>query len=237
MRFLHKLKNKITDISGYWIYKKKHLPSGIDLYFDFENKFKDYEIKMIFDVGGNVGQSIIEFKKHFPKATIYSFEPVKSTFDKLKVESSKFANVFCNHFGMGSSPGQLEIFIEQFSFWNSILPVDGGAQGASKETINIRTVDDFMNENKIIEIDLLKTDTEGFDLEVLKGATNALRNKSINFIFSEVGFHPNDKRHTNLHELIVYLREYDYYFYSLYNLQGEGTSWMYANALFVKRMQ
>jgi len=35
---------------------------------------------IIFDVGANIGQSIISFKKNFPNSIIHSFEPCKKFF-------------------------------------------------------------------------------------------------------------------------------------------------------------
>jgi FkbM family methyltransferase len=60
------------------------------------------------------------------------------------------------------------------------------------ELITIRTLDSFWAEQNINNIDLLKTDTEGFDLEVLKGAEAMLRAQQIQFILAEVTFHPKN---------------------------------------------
>ncbi len=50
------------------------------------------------------------------------------------------------------------------------------------------TLDRFAAVHKLDRIDLLKTDTENFDLEVIKGGQELLGDGKISFIYSEVGF-------------------------------------------------
>ena len=55
---------------------------------------------IIFDVGGNKGQSIELFKKIFKNPTIHSFEPIKSEFDNLK-ENLAVIKIFLNNIVSG----------------------------------------------------------------------------------------------------------------------------------------
>ena len=47
-------------------------------------------------------------------------------------------------------------------------------------------LDDYVRENKIKFIDILKIDTQGYELEILKGSLNAIKNKKINCIILEI---------------------------------------------------
>jgi hypothetical protein len=51
------------------------------------------EIKVIFDVGANVVQSISKFIRTFSTAKIFAFEPVSKTYNRLKKGFSKNENV------------------------------------------------------------------------------------------------------------------------------------------------
>ena len=67
------------------------------------NKLCDNEIKVIFDVGGHHGESIIFFNKNFNICKIYSFEPLKNNFFKLKENTVKISKkVIYFNFALGN---------------------------------------------------------------------------------------------------------------------------------------
>ncbi|HEV2717922.1 MAG TPA: FkbM family methyltransferase, partial [Terriglobales bacterium] len=81
----------------------------------------------------------------------------------------------------------------------------------------------------------LKTDTEGFDLEVLKGAEVMLRARQIQFILAEVTFHPENTYHTSFFRFAEYLQGLKYHFVDLYDDDLASFSrppLPYCNALF-----
>lgn len=77
---------------------------------------------------------------------------------------------------------------------------------ASNESAEIRALDYFCAEQKVNYIDLLKVDTEGLDLEVLKGAEAMLRSHKIP-ILAEVSFDPDNTYHTSFFRLAEYLHD------------------------------
>ena len=107
-----------------------------------------------------------------------------------------------------------------------------------KETICISTIDEYCIQNNIKNIDLLKIDTEGYEMNVLEGAFDMLKGKKISFIFCEVGFLQSNKRNTSFSELCEYLSLKGFNFYSLYQMSDHD--WkngnVFANALFVNKL-
>jgi hypothetical protein len=79
----------------------------------------------------------------------------------------------------------------------------------------------------------LKIDTEGYEIEVLKGGHDFLKKQNIDFIYAEVGFELDDKQHTNWNKLIDFMHSYSYrfagFFESVYN---NKSTLIYSNALF-----
>ena len=57
------------------------------------------------------------------------------------------------------------------------------------ETVDIVTLDEFCQTKRIDQINYLKIDTEGGDLEVLKGAANMLTEQRIDFVEVEAGIY------------------------------------------------
>jgi FkbM family methyltransferase len=66
--------------------------------------------------------------------------------------------------------------IDDLSLWYKIKSfIIGGSPKSSfiyEEKVNVMKLDDFCNNHKISNIDLLKIDTEGHEKEVLEGALN-----------------------------------------------------------------
>jgi hypothetical protein len=113
------------------------------------------------------------------------------------------------------------------------------SDGKVANLVEIMPLDAYALEAGIEMIYLLKTDTEGFDLDVLKGAATLLKQGKIKFILTEVGFTPNDERHTFLSDVTRTLEEYNYTFANLYEIAGywhlKRYKCTFANALFVRR--
>ena len=95
------------------------------------------------------------------------------------------------------------------------------------------TLDSFCAADGINQIDILKTDTEGYDLNVLRGAQTILRDKVIRNIVSEASISESDAKHTPLKELMTFLEDAGFRLYSLYDLHHSGSGELvYFNAHF-----
>ena len=81
MSFRRNLNRILKPLVGYEISKVEF---GRDLWPDVKTILAAREIKTVFDVGANEGQSAQAFLRHFPHARIFSFEPTPATFEKLK---------------------------------------------------------------------------------------------------------------------------------------------------------
>ncbi|MBK9282904.1 MAG: FkbM family methyltransferase [Sphingobacteriaceae bacterium] len=237
MSFQYQIRNALIQITGYFIYKKKDLPIGINLATDLKNIFKQ-EAKTVFDIGANTGQTALNYYNEFPTANIYSFEPVTKTFEQLKrntVTKSRIQN-YKIAFGNKKEEVEINLFDDANSQLNSIK-ISNPKTDAIKEKIQVETIDNFIKEKKIEEIDLLKIDTEGFEIEVLSGAQKLLESNNVKAILCETALSPQNKRNTQLNELITFLNQYNYYFVSLYetniNYYKEGLA--YSNALFIRK--
>jgi FkbM family methyltransferase len=87
----------------------------------------------------------------------------------------------------------------------------------NKVMLSIKKGEEYINENKVEKIDFLKIDTEGFELHVLKGFGDFLRN--VKYIQFEYGGTFMDN-HTKLIDVVDYLRQF--YFVDFGYLHPEG---------------
>ena len=73
---------------------------------------------------------------------------------------------------------------------SSFLPLgkNGWGEVVNTTQVDVTTIDDYCREKNISHINLLKSDTQGFELEVLKGAIGMLKQNKVEFIFLEINF-------------------------------------------------
>lgn len=142
-----------------------------------------YGISCIFDVGANAGQYSLSVRKFGYKGQIISFEPLVSAFEILKKKSSNDTKWTIFNFALGNENSTSTINISQNSYSSSIkniLPSHYNSCPESKyidsHAIEIKRLDDIY---KSIDFDdqalMLKIDTQGYELEVLKGASEFLK--------------------------------------------------------------
>ncbi|HHB78798.1 MAG TPA: FkbM family methyltransferase [Saprospiraceae bacterium] len=149
----------------------------------------NYSPKTIFDVGANKGDYSELCRKYGFIGHIYGFEPNPITYKKLKaLETDK------NHFfniGFSNKPGSFELFYEKgkdesthATLYKESIPADN-TKIVSCE-IELKTVDQFVHEQNIKNIDLLKIDTEGNEYKILIGAKKTIEADIIRAIQIEI---------------------------------------------------
>lgn len=145
--------------------------------------------KTIVDVGANEGQFAQLCLLH-TEATVFSFEPHPRTFQKLK---SKIANSRWKGFecGLGSTPGSFILYdhagqngTQHASFQKGVFD-SVHLKEFDQFEVQVRTLDEVAATTGLEKIDLLKIDVEGFEFEVLKGASHLLKAGKINMIMFE----------------------------------------------------
>ena len=205
-------------------------PHGRDDCHDLQKSSAAFET--ILDVGANDGGSALKFRAAFPDAVIHSFEPVSNTFDSLVRNVRGQAKTYCHRLALGRISGEAEIYLTQHSTTSSLVrPED--ARGS--EIVQVSTVDQFAHEHSLERIDLLKIDTEGFDLDVLEGATDMLSSGRVKFALVEIGFHRADGRHVLFDDVRDFLAARDFGVFGIYDQQLEWSGenrLRYANACF-----
>ncbi len=134
---------------------------------------------IIFDVGGNIGQTAMMMAKQAGQnGYVYSFEPFPATYNNFVYNlelNPSFKNISPVKVAFGSVPGSLQMYAdcETNSGANRMLP--GGLAVKKTETVPVTSIDKFMEENAVSRLDFIKIDVEGFEMEVLKGAYTTLQ--------------------------------------------------------------
>jgi FkbM family methyltransferase len=145
---------------------------------------------IVFDVGANIGQSVTLFRGLLPFSIVHSFEPGPAAFARLEANTQGLKNVRRVNAAVGSVSGKQLLLENEYSDMSSLLPPAAAAWGSivSETQVAITTLDDYCRSFDVPRIDLLKIDTQGYELEVLRGATGLLAAGLIRLVYVEVTF-------------------------------------------------
>lgn len=172
-----------------------------------------HEFRVVVDVGANEGDKAAEYLQHFPNARIWAFEPVSATCAKLRARFAPEPRVEVRQEALGSSQTTARILVSGISVSNRIVTRE--EPGSRYERVAVATGDAFLAGAGITEIDFIKIDTEGHDLEVLIGFTEALQRKAIRFIQVEAGMNSTNKLHVPIHDFMQFLEPLGYHIYRI----------------------
>lgn len=200
-------------------------------------KYLHNDRPVVFDVGANVGQSIHRFRSQFPRCIINSFEPSPTTFKILSQQASELEDVRLWNCALGSVSEQMIFLENSHSYMSSFLPLSEFGWGKiTKETsVEVRTIDQFCHDEQIERIDILKSDTQGFELEVFKGAEGTIRANKIGLIYFEIIFSDMYKNLPSFAKVYEYLTLHDFLLVSFYEFHYQMQLASWTDALFVHK--
>lgn len=167
------------------------------IYRNYDKKRFNYRLGngIVFDVGGYKGDYTAELLKTNPDITSYIFEPVSEFANNLKTRFNNTPKVKVFNIGLSNITKQLEISLDDdgSSFHKKSL-------SNKKEYAQIIDFKDFVDENKIAHIALLKLNIEGAEYDLLERIINSNCINKIDHVL--VQFHDIDEYSTQrMHKL------------------------------------
>ena len=226
-----------------------------DVFFNREKTLKNIFLETmpmnIFDVGANIGQSLIQFKNWFPTSTVYCFEPDPDTYHVLKSNNHK--NVIYHNVGVGSKNKEKIFYQYSLSAMNSFLQIDKKSKvfkekvhkkinealenDENESYVQIITLDQYCQDNNIDKIDILKIDVQGYEKKVLKGARKLLKENDISVLIIEIIFDEIYGRGTSFYEIELRLIPKGYKLWDISHIYKDltknRTNWV--DVIYVKK--
>ena len=156
---------------------------------------------IIFDIGANIGWYSIHIANTFEESTIYAFEPIPETFEKLikNHELNRVSNLFIENVALSNFKGELNFFYSPYQTGAASSKNILGSEDITKLTCPTTSVDMYIKDKNIKGLDFIKCDVEGAEYLVLQGAAESIKEyKPI--VFAEMlrkwskkfDYHPND---------------------------------------------
>lgn len=209
--------------------------ASYEILANFKNEVNDVET--IIDIGANKGQFLKVARHFFPKAFIYSFEPIPKLFQRLNNFKSQNINVF--NIAVGNSIGEFDFHLNSYTHVSSFLDISKENETYPKDSIKTIRVkqDTLVNLFKSLVIKgvtLLKLDVQGFEMEVLKGGANTIKTH-INYIIVEANFVKLYENQPTFTELNRYLNELGFELKTMLDFNfGKDKSYIEADFLYHK---
>lgn len=149
---------------------------------------------VVLDVGANVGNYSRKILQTNPLLSVYAFEPHPRNFAALK-KNVQHSNLTAINAAAGESAGMTELYdyasrdgSSHASLYQDVIESIHGAP-STHHRVKVVALDEFTRAHEIPCIALLKIDTEGNELAVLKGIKDLLstgRIEAIHFEFNEM---------------------------------------------------
>lgn len=123
----------------------------------------DYELNensVVFDLGGYKGEFAADIYCRYT-SEIYIFEPIESFFQIIQKKFLKNNKVKIYNFGLAGKDDEMQISMSDNS--SSVF-----LKTENSETIQLKSIVDFIRVNNITKVDLIKINIEGGEYEVLE---------------------------------------------------------------------
>ncbi len=192
----------------------------------FKKRF--YEKRVIFfDVGSHFGETVKFFSKYLSINEFHCFEASPKNFIILEKNIKRSKNKgICNLNNYGIGQDSYETFINQTQESSSstindinfesnyflkklkVLNISDIKSYIQKVPIKIKSLDYYIKKNDIKIIDILKIDTEGFELEVLKGLKENYN--KVNFVYFEHHYDNMIKKNYTFSDIHNLLKKYGF---------------------------
>jgi len=177
---VHRVAHKLGRMTGSHVVPETVAVYWPEQYFA-ERLFERLKPDCVLDVGANIGQYAQHLRNSGFRGTILSFEPNPTAFKRLEEAAKDDPDWHCYQMALGRSVGSLPFNVMENDVFSSFgTAADFGKETFEEgmrivETVNVETdtlenlLPKLMAEHKFHN-PFLKMDTQGFDLDVLRGA-------------------------------------------------------------------
>ena len=135
--------------------------------------FLSEEPGVILDAGANIGCAAVLFRALYPRATIFCFEPGREAFDFLQSNTATLDGIRVYPFGLFDRDCTAKLYHgSEASVTNSIG--QSALNSGQYEEVALRRISSVLDEEGIGPISILKIDTEGAEVPILRDMEDRL---------------------------------------------------------------
>ncbi len=182
------------------------------------------DVRVVLDCGAHHGRLSRLYKKSFPGAEVFAFEPTPATFKVLEANVAGVTGITAVNAAVGEVAGEIPFYLKEGDEQSNSLVPPAGAGGGDGERdgaivrVRVETIDGFCEAQGIERVDVLKLDVEGHELAALKGASKLLGAGAIDVIMAEFRIEDPRPGAVKFLELANHLAGLGYHLWGFYGL-------------------
>jgi FkbM family methyltransferase len=146
------------------------------------------------DIGANLGVVALAMAKQVgPSGVVHAFEPNPSMqrFIEASIQKCRYKQVKLHKTALGSEQATLDLFIPKTNFGKGSLILHRDDANVDVVSCPVERLDDISDRENIQSVRLVKIDVEGFEPDVLRGATRLISNARPDAIIMETNEESN----------------------------------------------
>ncbi len=142
--------------------------------YELNSEVSVKERDIVIDCGANMGFFSAIASERAPLGKVYAFEPSSAVIEKYLKQTAKYReNISIERVALSDICGEMNMAIDNNNIGaSSIIMTD---EKVMYEKVEITTLDQFVEENKLPYVSYIKADIEGAERNMLSGATRVLK--------------------------------------------------------------
>lgn len=147
------------------------------------------EATTVIDIGAHLGfYTLVMSSRVGTRGEVLAFEPSPREFRHLKthIRINRCANVQLENVALADCSGSMELFVLSAPWTTGNSLRRPRVDGVQSVTVPVTTLDEYLSEDHIGEVDLIKLDVEGAELKILGGAVGLLSRSRRPLILCEI---------------------------------------------------
>ena len=238
--FVHALTRIIRVL---WIpaYRRAFLRTRVAASTEHDRILESMRLDVVVDLGANRGQFALCIRRLYPRAQIYSFEPLRRPAETYRSTFKDDANVELFNVAVSDETGTAVMNVSRWDVSSSLLPIGPNQHGnypltevARHESVRTARLEECLEPDQITGRALLKLDVQGFELSALKGCGALLERFA--YVYVEASFIELYLGQALAADVIDFLHVRDFHLVCVANLStGKSRRPIQADFLFARR--
>lgn len=214
---------------------------GKDPFADLKRLMNNHVVGWVIDGGAYRGDFTVAVTNYFPTAKVIAFEPQKDSFSLLASNVAGLRNITLMNYALGENSGDAILYCNVSPMTNSLSKstsetlriFKGYNDPVGHEKVQVMSLADFLENEGIQRVDLLKLDLQGHELNAIRGLKDRL--KDVMAIYIEVEFMRLYEGAALFSDVEKHLREHNFIFFQLYDQvrSPESGRLLYGDAIFL----